>query len=172
MNPKTESYNKSGVFLQTFVGGELEKQGCEIVFEHPVTIAPFNDDPNKRFSDYGPPAEVKSEKYVQAMRDCQNRFLLSERAIDVIGSKSIKNSRIKLCIECKKLNPKYVEWCFFKQNEIPKEMHVLTKSIRTSGQVRLFEVPQTEKYHNEIYVEINYRYNQYDYSRFWNCFDK
>lgn len=165
MDPNTESYNRSGVFLQTFVGNELEKQGWEKIFEHPVVIAPFNSDPNKAFVDEGfrgPPSVVPTEKYVQAMRDCQNKFLLTERSIDVIGSKAIKNTRIKLCIECKKLNPKYVEWCFFQQNEIPKEMHFITKSIRTTGQVRLFEVPKTEKYHNEIYVEINYRYNQYD----------
>ena len=42
MDPNTESYNRSGVFLQTFVGNELEKQGWEKIFEHPVVIAPFN----------------------------------------------------------------------------------------------------------------------------------
>lgn len=162
MKPNTESYNRSGVFLQTFVGNELEKYEWEKIFEHSVIAAPFHDNPNRRFSERGPPREVRSEQYVQAMRDCQNRFMLNERAIDVVGGKSIGSTRIKLCIECKKLNPKYVEWCFFLQNEVQKNIHVVTKSIRTSGQVRLVEVPGTEKYHNEIYVEINYNYNKYD----------
>lgn len=164
LGDSTKSYNESGVFLQAYVNQELKKLSWDVVMEHPVVVAPFRKNPKVLYHQREPVREVNPERFVQALHDSQNSFELSERSIDVVGGRMLDGERaLKLCIECKKLNPKYTEWCFFDQQKSKRKLNVITKSRDNAGIVNLFHVPKTTKYGNEIFLYLHNRFGENDF---------
>lgn len=155
----TPALNQSGVFLQGHVMEELSKKGWKIVTEFPVTIAPLLDDPStldhSRQDDQG---RIYAEEFPKAVLECQNRYELEETSIDVIGEKNGKETAFKLCIECKKLDPEYVDWIFIQPSTSNQSMNMITKTITSKGFAALLKVPKTTRYGNDIHVEIS-RFN-------------
>jgi len=162
LSKNTESYNNSGVFLQAYVVKQFSDYNWNIDIEYPVVVSPFRTDPTRLHGKMRLPNNhfgVMSTRFVNSIQESQNLFEQSERSVDVIAAKSLDDHRIlKICVECKKLNPKYTEWCFFKQNStlVP---HIITKNQKNDGKATLFHIPLTEKYGNEIFVQITKQYN-------------
>ena len=160
LSDSTKSYNESGVFLQTLVYEELRKRNWNASVEHPVVVAPFRKNP-MTLSHYwgGSNRKPEPENLVQAIRDSQNSFELSERSIDIIADRIIDSDRrIRLCIECKKLNPKYTEWCFFQQQELINRPHVIFTSRKNAGVAILFRLPKTTRYGNELFLSLERKF--------------
>ena len=164
LGDSTKSYNESGVFLQAHVNQELKKLSWDVIMEHPVVVAPFRKNPRILYHQREPVREVDPERFVQALHDSQNSFELSERSIDVVGARMLDEKRaLKLSIECKKLNPKYTEWCFFNQQKSSRRLNVIMKSIDNAGIVNLFQVPETTRYGNKIFMFLFDRFGDNDF---------
>lgn len=152
----TPALNQSGAFLQGHVMEELSKKEWGIVTEQPVTIAPVLDDPSAlEHLAQDSQGRIVAEEFPKAVLECQNRYELEETSIDVVGEKNGGKTAFKLCIECKKLDPEYVDWVFIQPSTSNRSMHIITKTIESKGFAALFKVPKTTRYGNEIHVEIS-----------------
>ena len=158
LSKETDSYNASGVFLQTFVANELKKLGWNTEIEHHVVVAPFRKNPTNENRDLmGTRLLPTIEKFLSSVGNSQNSFALSERSIDVVATREIDgNRRIHLCIECKKQNPDYTEWCFFDEMNDYRNPHVIIKSINPESTI-LFDASVSE-HERGISLSLNQRY--------------
>lgn len=158
----TSSYNNSGVFLQSHVVKQFRDFGWSTDIEYPVAVSPFKTDPTRLHGKHQLPnyrLGVNSGKFIHSIQESQNNFEISERSIDIISAKTLDaNTVLKVCVECKKLNPRYTEWCFFQQNQ-KFEPHVIIKSQKNTGIFTLFHIPETERYGSEIFVQSDRQYN-------------
>lgn len=118
LNKKTEALNQSGAFLQIHTLNELKKRGWYTEIESPRTIAPFIYNPkDQRKILYSDPNRMSAEKFPDAVRASQDFSNKEETSIDIYAGKSVGNTTahytFRLCIEVKKNDPRYVDWCFF-----------------------------------------------------------
>lgn len=145
----TKSLNQSGAFLQMHICNELKKRQWEYHVEYPVRVSPFIKDPNKdstvitKTREYG---HMPSSDYLRLITDCRNISEVKETSIDIVGRKKINEVMVTLLIESKKLNPDYVDWCFFQQKNIRDIIHIISKSPSNSYINMLFSVPGDEIY--------------------------
>lgn len=157
----TKSLNQGGAFLQIHVNQELlNHKWPGTVIEYPTKAKSFVSNPNEdaavktRVSEHG---MVHPQTYVKAVLKSQNEFEIEESSIDVIGSRSMNNKIVHtLCIEVKKLDPKFIDWIFFRINSKKKNMRVITRTVLKSGLVNLFKIPSMfQHFEKENYVTIS-----------------
>ncbi len=138
--------NQSGTFLQISVLNQLENHGWNPEPEFPTSLAPFIKDPMKYPGvSATTPGVVRPSMFQQAVSDSQNQFLKKETSIDALGGRVEHNINYLLCTQVKKLNPKYVDWCFFQQSSLENKFRVTTKSVVGSGLVDLMTIPETDR---------------------------
>lgn len=160
LTKSTRSYNNSGVFLHNFVINELNQRGWNVDSEYPVVVAPFRKNPKRLAIRIHGETRVSPENFVSAIQDSINSFERSERSIDVVAQKKLSEKKLlSFCIECKKLNPKFTEWCFF-QHASNSHKHLITKSISEPGHTLLFDIPGSVLQNNQVYLSINMGYNE------------
>jgi len=154
----TNAINQSGFFLQTHVVYQLKKQHWTVNTEMPVQLAPFLEDPLKNPIHFTRPSGpiFEPSNLIQSIFASQNKIELEETSIDVIGIASSSDDKLSflLCIECKKLDPEYVDWIFFDVKS-KQPMNLIAKNIVSQGFVSLFKIPPTTKKSNEIHVDLN-----------------
>jgi len=172
LDKKTNSLNQSGAFLQFHILNELNKKNWATLVETPVSVAPFNKKPETHpllQSQLETERTIPADKFSQAVLESQNQTLKTETSVDIDAAKTIDlkfnpvNVRFRLCVEVKKNDPKYSDWCFFQQKINTEPMRVITKTLRSEGRVILFSVPENDRHHNKIFVQTN----QY---HFWKIF--
>lgn len=171
LDKKTKALNQSGAFLQFSVLKELTKRHWYTTVEKPVSIAPFISHPEKQPAIYNQllvDSQIPADKFYQAMLDSQLLSLKEETSVDInaVKEKTIEfdpNVHFHLCIEVKKNDPRYSDWCFFQHKVKNEPMHVISKNITSQGRVNLFLISPTDRYGNPIYVQTN----QY---HFWSIF--
>lgn len=158
---KTKALNQSGAFLQIFVLTELIKRNWDVEIETPRTFAPFVEDPiNKREILFrGNPNILESSEFPEAVSQSQDPTHRNETSLDIYAGKVIlfgtKTATIRLCIEVKKNDPRYVDWCFFQQEKQQGSMRIITNCIRSIGRVDLFRVPPASRHSNDIFVQTH-----------------
>lgn len=88
--------------------------------------------------------------------DLTNR---EETLLDIYAGKEINGIKGKLfwrlCIEAKKNDPRYNNWCFFQFENKQESMQVISSCIQNIGLVDLIKVDQTNKCGNETFVQVN-----------------
>jgi len=164
LNKKTKSLNQSGAFLQFHILNELTKKYWMTSVETPVTVAPFVKHPEAHpllYEYLVNHREILADKFPQAVLESQNQTMREETSIDIDAAKTIHiefehyNLTFRLCIEVKKNDPRYSDWCFFQQKINSEPMRVITKAITSVGQVNLFQISKTTNYSNPIFVQTN-----------------
>lgn len=164
LDRKTNSLNQSGAFLQFHILNELTKRNWSTLVETPVSIAPFNRNPETHpllAGQFAKQRIISADNFTQAVLESQNQTMKEETSVDIDAGKSIElkyeshSANFRLCIEVKKNDPRYSDWCFFQQKINTEPMRVITKNITIKGRVCLFSVPPTDRYGNPIYVETN-----------------
>ncbi len=162
LDKKTQALNQSGAFLQFSVLTELNKRGWQSLVEVPVTVMPFVTHQSKHpllYTRLLYDKKFESSHFPQAITESQTQFLKEETSVDIDASKIIEIEfdpplTFRLCIEVKKNDPKYSDWCFFQLKKNSEPMRVITKTLVKQGRVTLFHVPPTFG-HDDIYVQTN-----------------
>lgn len=158
LSDKTNSLNQSGAFLQIHILNQLRNSGWTPNIEYPVTVSPFVSEPKKqqivasRF--LAGAASVNPATLVTAVQESLSKSEIKETSIDVVGFRTIAGGDFYLCIEAKKLDPRYVDWVFFKQEIKPNIMNLILHSFESKAIVRLFTTVPTDKFVNKTYYEI------------------
>ena len=130
LEERRTALNRSGIFLHSAVLKRMKKGGCNVRSEVPVSVAPFLYDPVKEpgvLKKTGTKYRLNRQKFLKAVADSQNRSLMRETAVDVVAT----SGTLVLCVEVKKLNPRYVSWVFANHDTVYKEIPLLT--ITSSG---------------------------------------
>lgn len=160
LDKKTQSLNQSGAFLQIHVLYQLIKKDWYAEVENPVTVAPFVNDPKNDPLLWGVPraSKISASLFPEVVAKSQVQFQREETSVDIHTSKVVKDEYLediefRLCIEVKKNDPRYSDWCFFQQKKTSDPMTLIQKSIRNTGLVSLFMVPETNIYSNEVWVQ-------------------
>ncbi|MEX2313006.1 MAG: hypothetical protein WD650_03335, partial [Nitrosopumilaceae archaeon] len=152
---KKTALNESGTFLQISVINQLNIHGWSPQPEFPVSLAPFIKDPMKYPGiSATTPGIVRPSMFQQAVSESQNQFLKKETSLDALCGRTENNIHYIPCIQVKKLNPKYVDWCFFKEDNLRNELRVVTKSLVGRGLVDLLTIPQTDRGDPAIHIQI------------------
>ena len=141
LEAQCEALNDSGLFLHSMVLQRIKKVGWTVHSEVPVSAAPFLYDPVKE------PGVIQTtyvgrlfnkRKFLHAIADSQNKSLTRETAIDVVATAGAQ----VLCIEVKKLNPRYVSWVFANHDAGYKEIAVLYKELSNKSARDLLCIPK------------------------------
>ena len=153
---RKNALNDSGTFLQISVLNQLKNHHWDPKPEFPVSLAPFIKDPMKHPGIFATtPGIVRPSMFQEAVSESQNQFLKKETSIDALGGCTVKNLHYLLCSQVKKLDPKYVDWCFFQQSPLGNKFHVTTKSTIGGGLVDLMTIPNTDRgEEKEIHIQI------------------
>ncbi len=160
LDKKTESLNKSGAFLQIHVLNELTKRMWGTEIESPRTISPFVADPkDQRHILYKQdPNRLLAEKFPEAINASQNTSSRQETSLDIYAGKFFhlvsEEYDLRFCIEVKKNDPRYSDWCFFQLEQKREKMRTITNCIRSIGDVDLLRVGETTRYGNEVFLQI------------------
>lgn len=174
LDKKTMSLNQSGAFLQFHVLNELTKRQWATLVETPVTIAPFDSHPEKHpliYKQLMADRKIPADKFSQAVLESQNKAMREETSVDIDAQKLKEiqfenyNINFRLCIEVKKNDPRYSDWCFFQHKKNNEPMRLIQKTITRRGLVDLFQITESDKYGNPIFVQT------YQYHR-WKLFEK
>lgn len=171
LDDKTKSLNQSGAFLQFHVLNELTKKLWVTSVEKPVFAAPFITHPEKQpkiWKHLLVDRKIPAEHFAQAMLDSQLLSAKQETSVDIYAVKTIHidfdpDVTFRLCVEVKKNDPRYSDWCFFQQKENTDPMRVISKNITRIGRVDLFNISESDRYGNPIFIQTN----QYHH---WNIF--
>lgn len=134
--------NDSGFFLHSAVLKRVKRSGWSVNSEVSVSAAPFLYDPVKepgvlKMTDAG--RVLNRRKFLHAIADSQNKSQMRETAIDVVA---VSGTQV-LCVEVKKLNPRYVSWIFANHDAGYKEFAVLSKDFSDKSERDLLCVPRT-----------------------------
>ena len=153
---RTSALNESGTFLQISVLNQLKNHNWDPKPEFPTSLAPFLKDPMKYPGIFATtPGVVRPSMFQQAVSESQNQFLKKETSIDALGGRFVNNSNYLLCSQVKKLNPKYVDWCFFQQSSLDNKFRVTTKSTIGDGLVDLMTIPDTDRREGKnVHIQI------------------
>jgi len=174
LDDKTKSLNQSGAFLQFYVLNELNKRDWSTLVETPVSVAPFDMHPERHPLLYKKlliDRKIPADKFSQAVLESQNKAMKVETSVDIDAGKLIElkfesyNVLFRLCIEVKKNDPRYSDWCFFQHKVNSEPMRLIQKTITSVGRVNLFKVTENDRHSNPIYIQTN----QYP---FWDLFKK
>lgn len=152
LEAQREALNDSGFFLHSAVLKRLSKGGWTVHSEVPVSAAPFLYDPVKE------PGVLKTDarhrlnrrKFLKAVADSQNKSLMRETAIDVVAASGTQ----VLCIEVKKLNPRYVSWVFANHDAGYEEVAVLSKTPSDKSARDLLCVPKILGGHRNLSIRM------------------
>jgi len=157
LKEETQSLNQSGAFLQIHTINQLTNLGWQTIVEFPVRAAPFIEDPKRHPLLYRQLLNLKhfmTKIFSKTIFECRNYSFLEETSIDVIGTKTIGNKIFKICIEVKKLNPKYTDWCFIQQKSNYDNYRVMMTSKKDDGLAPLFTVPHTDMLKEELSLRL------------------
>lgn len=147
LDPKTEALNQSGTFLQIHIVNQLKKQKWGILFEYPVLISPFANPTQD--SEYlknmmqglNMPAELQ---LIKRIKESLDKTRITETSIDIVAGKQHSDFHVTLCIEAKKLDPRYINWVFFKISNTQTKLRYFKRSNHSSLPI-LFATPQLDK---------------------------
>lgn len=165
VSKKTKSLNQSGAFLQIYVIEQLRKRDWSVLPEQPVRISPFLDLPSKnplvipKISKNQ--QEVTPINVVRAIRESMDKTSVKETSIDVIAAKTANEYIVNLCIEVKKLDPRFIDWVFFRQVKHEEQLRFLIRQ-RVSIEPVLLKTPPTT-YIRETYLGITTLGNEFNY---------
>lgn len=164
LNDKTKKLNQSGGFLQIYVLNELKKTGWGYEIETPRIVSPFIQNPlSLRDLLYrGDPNKLSASLFPQSVLKSQDHGNKEELSVDIYAGKTLHYANIRLVIEVKKKNPDYVDWCFLQHDSKQVSMRVIKKSITNDGNPTLFDIGETDKHGNHIFVQIS-EFPQYGY---------
>ena len=160
LDKKTQSLNQSGAFLQFHILNELNKRNWSTKVETPVSVSPFIKHPETHpllYKTLLATRQVPADLFSQAVSESQNQTMKEETSIDIDAGKTIPiefdpSIHFRLCIEVKKNDPKYSDWCFFQQKINSEPMRVIQRTITPVGRVDLFRVSPSDQYSNPIFV--------------------
>lgn len=157
LKKETQSLNQSGAFLQIHIINQLSKSGWETIVEFPVRASPFVEDPKRHQFMYRQLLSLghfNTKIFNKTIFECRNYSFLEETSIDIIATKVFGNKIFKLCIEVKKLNPKYTDWCFIQEKNNYDEYRVMMTSKKNGGLAPLFTVPKTDLLKEELCLRL------------------
>lgn len=123
----SEYLNESGTFLHFAALDKIRGHGWDAMIEVPASSAPFVSDPMKQ------PGAAIDEMADPLMFQhwvgiSQNHALQNKRTVDILASKSMNNSKIHLCVESKKMDPRHVKLIFLNPQEYAGKFDVISKS--------------------------------------------
>ena len=157
LDEKTKSLNQSGAFLQIYALNELRKKHWSVTSEYPITISQFANNPKKLLH----PRQVALAKheldsihYSNTIIDSRSNTDAKETSIDIVASKIIHGSCYNLCIESKKLDPRFSDWVFFRQESHKNTMRIFCRTVDTIGIVDLFDTLPTKQFQFETHLKI------------------
>jgi len=161
----TNTISSTGIFLQYLVMKELRNWHTEI--EYPVQISPFFQVPRKNPLAVGLNQTYKwdPKSLIEHFNSYQIQNEREETRIDVVANfehridSPLKRVGFKLCIECKKLDPDYSTWIFFKKHEGEGTMNLISKKNKSEGFATLSEIPETTTMNNKIYLQLMNKWN-------------
>lgn len=153
----TNSLDQGGTFLQIHVTRELQNHNWPgSIIEYPTRASPFVNHPNSNpivKPRLDASKKVHPKTYSTAILESQNQFEVLESSVDVLVARKIpKKVAQTLCIEVKKLDPKFIDWIFFRIKSHIPGMQVFSRNTSHSGLVDLFTIPpmfghfETENY--------------------------
>ncbi|AJW71044.1 hypothetical protein [Nitrosopumilus adriaticus] len=163
LDKKTNALNQSGAFLQFHVLNELTKKHWETTVEKPVSAAPFLTHPEKQSLIYAhllADRTIPADHFAKAMSDSQLLSMKQETSVDIDATKVIPiefdpTIVFRLCVEVKKNDPRYSDWCFFQLKQNTEPMRVISKNIRRDGRIELFNISKTDRHGDPIFVQTN-----------------
>ncbi|MCH7969014.1 MAG: hypothetical protein IH841_07215 [Thaumarchaeota archaeon] len=165
LSKKTKSMNQSGAFLQIHIINELKKRNWTVLAEYPIRISPFLDLPAKQpilYTRLLNHLDVEPISFVRAARESMDKTTVKETSIDVIGERIINDDYcFNLCIESKKLDPRFIDWVFFQQTKHENTLRFLMRQHFIKKPV-LLKTPKTTK-NKETYLTINTIQGELDY---------
>lgn len=144
----TESLNQSGAFLQVYVQDQLKIRGWQTQPEYPVQFAPFVEEPKNHPNVHAhmatsPSKQIDSTIFAISATECMNKSNVDETSIDVVATRTKDGATFNLCIESKKLDPRFVDWVFIQQEQNERVMRFFNRTRSTQGLVDLSTVPPT-----------------------------
>lgn len=166
LDDKTKKLNQSGGFLQIHVLNELKKKEWGYEIETPRIVSPFIQNPlsmrdllNRSSAD-----KFDADLFPQAILNSQDHANKEELSIDIYTGKQQHYAYVRLVVEVKKKNPDYVDWCFLQHEKKTLSMRVIKKSITSDGNPTLFDIGESSRHGNHIFVQIK-EYPEYGYFR-------
>ena len=124
-----EYLNESGTFLHFAALNKIREHGWDDMIEVPTSSAPFVSDPMKQ------PGAARDDVADPSMfphwvSRSQNHTLQNKRTVDILASKIVNKAKIHLCVEAKKMDPRYVKLIFLNPQEYTGKFDVISKSMR------------------------------------------
>jgi len=94
--------------------------------------------------------------------------------VDIYAAKTVGREQqtfsFRICVEVKKNDPRYVDWCFFQLKPKIEHIRVITNCIRSIGHINLIKIGETTNHGNEILVQLTkfdkWNFLKYDISDF------
>lgn len=158
----TNTVSSTGIFLQFLVKNELEKLNIKMrdrranwdsQIEYPVRLSPFFRDPKDIGKNFSPEDNIKNINSCQIQNESEETRLDLVSTSDKIMDYPSKKVKFSLCIECKKLDPDYATWIFFKTKETVN-MNLISKNTNSEGGITLLEIPETSEITQKIYIQL------------------
>ena len=165
LSDKTKSLNQSGAFLQIHVINQLQKHGWIVLSEYPIRLSPFLDLPKKnRLLTSRLLGGVVPEPltFVRAANESMDKTTVKETSIDVVAGKTVNQMCFNLCIESKKLDPRFIDWVFFQQLEHKQGFHYFRRGYFHNSEPVLFSTPALGS-HEETFLTVNKTIPEFDY---------
>lgn len=165
LSDKTKSLNQSGAFLQIHTINQLQKHGWRVLSEYPVRLSPFLDLPQKnplitsRLLGGNIPDPLS---FVRSVNESMDKTSTKETSIDVVSGKTVDNYCFNLCIESKKLDPRFSDWVFFQQLKHQKGLRYFRRSYFANGEPVLFSTPKLGQ-QEETFLTVNKGLTEFDY---------
>ncbi len=134
--------------------------------EYPVRLSPFFKDPKELPPGFARNSTQKltPQKMIQYINDCRIQNESEETRLDLVSSSDErvdhpqKQVRFTLCIECKKLDPDYATWIFFKTSN-ETSMNLISKNKKNEDNVTLLEIPETTRKNIKTYIQLMQSWN-------------
>lgn len=164
LSKKTKSMNQSGAFLQIHVISQLRKYNWKVLSEYPIRLSPFLDLPAKNPVLYNRllnRVDVEPITFVRAARESMDKTTVKETSIDVIGGRIVNNYSFNLCIESKKLDPRFIDWVFFQQVKHENTLRLLMRTYFFDKPI-LLRTPKIGKA-DETYLGISTIPGEFNY---------
>lgn len=160
LDKKTDALNQSGAFLQIHTLNQLKNRNWYTEIESPRTVAPFVSDPKEQREILyrGDPNRMRAEKFPEAVRLSQDFSNKEETSLDIYAGRTVgrdtKTFSFRICVEVKKNDPRYVDWCFFQLKPKVESIRVITNCIQSIGHINLIKLGETTNHGNDIHVQL------------------
>jgi len=125
--------------------------------EYPIHLSPFLDLPKKNpiiHSRIIAGRIPEPLSFVRAANESMDKTTVKETSIDVIAGKTVNQYCFNLCIESKKLDPRFSDWVFFQQLEYKQGFHYFRRSYFANGEPILLSTPELGS-QKETFLTVN-----------------